>query len=563
MGTNTGSSFSFSQWGTVQPAAGWSFVAGDFTRDGLIDIVAYHPSNGSLWVGTNTGSSFSFSKWGSVFPSPNWNFVAGTFAGDNNTDLIGYSSFASSNVGSLSLLRNAASKFSVAPSPWGHVHPSSGWSLVAGNFTGSRRADVVGYHPGNGSLWVGKNTGLPPEGYAWPLSASPGQSIQFRASGVGSPHITFFRHTTDAKGAVLSLEMGTTVWRPAVRSLPPQSWVYGCGWPISFTYTVPYNWPSGIYSARLQSAAGAFSYITFVVKPDPAKVSNIAVIANVNTWLAYNRYGGRGKHDGAAHTSFLRPAPDTAPIGESFGNHHQTRAELWILGWLKQNGYNPDVYTDIDFHNGIPPHQTIVLSTHPEYFTKQEYLNLQSSLKAGGSLLYLGGNGIYENGEYYPNQTGMVFLNGIEDGDRTCCLFRKIGLPEVNLLGVATSNTGADSAPYQVRDPSSPIFVGTGLHVGDLFGKIGLNTGGIASDGTLRIFHGEASGWEVDAAGPLSHAAGNIVAHGQNPGGGADMVYWTYPGGGTVFSVGSITFGGSLAVDRDLRQIVLNVLGPP
>ena len=37
------------------------------------------------------------------------------------------------------------------------------------------------------------------------------------------------------------------------------------------------------------------------------------------------------------------------------------------------------------------------------------------------------------------------------------------------------------------------------------------------------------------------------------------MTYFTHAGGGGVFSVGSITFGGSLAVDPVLTRILLNV----
>ncbi len=49
-------SFSFTQYATVSPAAGWSFVAGNFAGDNRADVAGYHPSNGSLWVGRNTGS---------------------------------------------------------------------------------------------------------------------------------------------------------------------------------------------------------------------------------------------------------------------------------------------------------------------------------------------------------------------------------------------------------------------------------------------------------------------------------------------------------------------------
>jgi hypothetical protein len=37
------------------------------------------------------------------------------------------------------------------------------------------------------------------------------------------------------------------------------------------------------------------------------------------------------------------------------------------------------------------------------------------------------------------------------------------------------------------------------------------------------------------------------------------MTYFTHPGGGGVFSVGSITFGGSLAIDPVLGRMLRNV----
>jgi hypothetical protein len=52
-----------------------------------------------------------------------------------------------------------------------------------------------------------------------------------------------------------------------------------------------------------------------------------------------------------------------------------------------------------------------------------------------------------------------------------------------------------------------------------------------------------------------------LLARGANAGGfGADMTYYETPAGGRVFSVGSISFGGSLADDSVLQQIVSNVL---
>jgi hypothetical protein len=92
----------------------------------------------------------------------------------------------------------------------------------------------------------------------------------------------------------------------------------------------------------------------------------------------------------------------------------------------------------------------LVVGTHSEYWSTQMYDNLLNFLSFGGSLIYLGGNGIYEVGRYYEDHTGMVFLNGVEDGPREPALFRNLGMPESSVLGVATSATDVDGSPYVV-----------------------------------------------------------------------------------------------------------------
>jgi hypothetical protein len=42
---------------------------------------------------------------------------------------------------------------------WATVSPSSGWRIIAGDFDGNSRADIVGYHSSNGSVCVGENNG--------------------------------------------------------------------------------------------------------------------------------------------------------------------------------------------------------------------------------------------------------------------------------------------------------------------------------------------------------------------------------------------------------------------
>ena len=114
----------------------------------------------------------------------------------------------------------------------------------------------------------------------------------------------------------------------------------------------------------------------------------------------------------------------------------------------------------------------------------------------GGSLLYLGGNGIYEQGTYESDQTGMVFLGGNPDGKRGDALFRRLvpPRPERALLGVATERCKVRGSPYRVCRADHPIFRGTGLSNKETFGDYGLNTGWVP------FLNGKASGWEVDTS---------------------------------------------------------------
>jgi hypothetical protein len=255
---------------------------------------------------------------------------------------------------------------------------------------------------------------------------------------------------------------------------------------------------------------------------------------------------------------------------------HLTRGELWVLGSLAAEGYVVDVFTDVDFHqDGLDAAQYACLSTHPEYWTTQMYDNLKAYLDAGGSLAYLGGNGIFESGVYAAGNTEMAFRAGVDGGPRISETFRALSppRPEWALLGVATERCGVPGSPYEVLAPDHSLFAGTGLTSGDLIGGFGYNTG---------FGNGQASAWEVDtsngpgavgitvdcamedaAVPPSSLPAGlTILARGTSDAGGsgAEMVHFDHPGGGLVFSAGSLTFGGSLVADAALQQIMRNVL---
>lgn len=577
VGENTGSAFSFEQWATLDPVAGWQFAAGDFTGNGRTDVVGYQPGDGTLWVGENRGTAFTFSQWATVDPLSGWQFAPGFFTRRAKADLFGYQP----SDGTLWVGENTGMAFTF--NQWGTVAPVSDWQFVAGTFDEDLWCDVVGYHPTNGSLWLGKSAARPIEGYCWPLSVSPGENISFMISGDG-PSSASFNRQTSISNVVDLIHMDDVSFVSARQTVQPEPWRSGCGWTETFARTIPESWPSGVYSARCIDSGNAPGDITFVVKPKPSQPAQIAALANVNTWLAYNGWGGQSKYSGLARTSFLRPIQ-----GAEQGEMHLNRGELWVLGWLESEGHRPDVFTDIDFHNDgcdAGKYSCLVITTHPEYWTTGMYDKLKTYLDAGGSLAYLGGNGIFEEGEYEDEQTSMVFRAGVENGPRAPAIFRALTppRPERSLLGVATERCGVQGSAYRVEAAGHPLFAGirirdsvTGvernIRNGDLFGEVGLNTG---------FGNGKASAWEVDTSnGPgatgitsactiepifvpasILPAGLVVLARGEadEAGAGADMIYYDHPGGGFVFSVGSITFGGSLVVDKTIQQLMRNVL---
>jgi hypothetical protein len=433
------------------------------------------------------------------------------------------------------------------------------------NWQQSSGWDPNGFGAAIGYGWVYPTV----EGYGSAMSVAPGGSLSFYVSTGGSNlTVTYLRLHVDPQNAfsgpygfpqASSFQVAGQE-RPVTTSDP---WA-GAGWdqdpnhPADFSLTVPSTWQSGLYAAQVVDDRGYVLYIPFVVKPSPTQHNRIAVLVNTNTWDCYNDWGGRSRYNDGSGTfpvslSFLRPDPAATPISNYHSNDHQTPGEVWFLSWLDNAGYSYDVYSDLDFDRGIPglsQYQTLILDTHPEYWSASEYQNLQGYLNQGGDLLYLGGNGIFDMVEPSPDGSSVTVTTSPDD--RYPSLFMNNGMDEGQLLGVDYywAWDGHTGAPYQVSAAGAShfFFQGTGLQAGSLIGQSGI--------------YAPASGWETDQTWQGGNIPGlQVLATGNNtdtPG--ADMTYYTTAADGFVLSVGSITFTNSLAVDPDLQAIVRNAL---
>jgi N,N-dimethylformamidase len=355
---------------------------------------------------------------------------------------------------------------------------------------------------------------------------------------------------------------------------------------------------SGLYYFHAKDEAGKFFSFPWIVAPDKP-TAPIAVLASNINWNAYNSFGGRSNyiHPDAlpnrptvnaryelrrytdpehvnydtsdyAPLSFDRPepinhVPESTRVEDPIAGRaacHLAPTDWRLLGWLERESIAHDLYAETQLHFGqldLDAYQVLVLTSHPEYWSRQMYDRVKRWVfEQGGRLVYLGGNGLNCDVEFRDEQT-CIYRNEDnrrlkEPGTHWESRFHLRHESEANLLGVVFDWRGVmTAAPYRVVDAAHWVFAGTGLGDGETFGRESLHE---------RI-PGGASGHETDKRSPSSPANTQLLAKGLNPDeGGAEMVIYDTSSGGGVFSTGSICWIAALLVDQHVSRITANVL---
>ena len=440
-------------------------------------------------------------------------------------------------------------------------------------------------------------------GYAWPKWVRSGERSEFRVHSPAAYKLELYRHGRQ-KEFVRNLgwfdEHGP---RATVQISPDGDYTQtGIQWnkvgytnPVHLQYAVAPE-RSGLYYFHARTATGLYFSFPWIVAP-AKPTTPVAVLASNITWNSYNNFGGRSNYihpdrlpltptanarmelkryldpdhitydtDDYAPLSFDRPEPfcavqdgeeATDPI-EGRQPCHLAPTEWRLLAWLERQNFAYDFYAETQLQSGLldlSRYRVLVLSTHPEYWSRTMYRRVKEWVNdQGGKLMYLGGNGINCLVDFVDDFT-VIHQNGPGRELKRRGLESRFHLKEeseANLLGVVFTEPGAmTAAPYQVVDPTHWVFEGTGLRQGDVFGRSSLH----------RRCEGGASGHETDKLSPSSPANAQLLAQGLNANqGGADMIYYPTASGGEVFSVGSITWTSSVLVDDAVSQITANVL---
>ena len=258
-------------------------------------------------------------------------------------------------------------------------------------------------------------------------------------------------------------------------------------WRKSYTLTVPTNWVSGVYVARLTTGTnvtpqttGKQSYIIFTVRED-ARTSELLCQASVTTWQAYNPYGGKSMYvypNGRNCNDDLNPnelvlsvvavsfnRPYAAPsciydplvsltygsgAGEFFTMINKYATPAWeynMVRWLERQGYDVTYCTSVDTHQNCPANRgvkTFLSVGHDEYWSVPQRAHVEAARDRGVNLTFFAANACYhriiyeaDGRSFSEDRTG---INGLWRGPI-------VNNPEISMIGVEyVSNYGFEGS---------------------------------------------------------------------------------------------------------------------
>ena len=431
---------------------------------------------------------------------------------------------------------------------------------------------------GDGGVFPIGASGGAIEGYASEVSALPGDTLHFHVStSPGAPYRVEVYRLGWYRGAGARLIgcspdcSSTHAGQALPVPVPDAGGLVRAGWPVTDTVVLPQNATSGYYRVRFVRLDGQSSSTYLVVRALSGDRAPILVQVPVNTWQAYNGWGGRSLYPlpggvlQANRVSFDRPyAPGTQnPMGWEYP---------FVL-FLEQAGYDVSYQTDLDTDrdpSSLLGHRLVIDLGHDEYWTAGMRQAFEAARDAGVNLAFMGANDAYWRMRYEDGgRTIVVYksrndLDPIADPSQTTGLFRVIDRLECQLIGIQHQGGQLNWPPGDYAIVSSsldhPWYQGTGFDsTSVLRGLVGVETDTIPQ-------------WDNGAS--CGHALTVFFHHdgGGDMLGNADAVAYTAASGATVFAAGSKQFVWGLAdppaitgrvhglVDPRLERFVANML---
>ncbi len=264
------------------------------------------------------------------------------------------------------------------------------------------------------------------------------------------------------------------------------------------------NLEPGPYFLIAKNEAGESSneaFFAVLPKKKDLKKYSVAVMFPTFTWAAYNEAGGRstyypGREDGLEVVSLKRPLLNDPIHG------HQNFAEMYKA----TEKIDPKTFAitseDLQLYPELLQHlEVLVLTGHDEYYSQEMRVNLDKAIEKGMNVGIFAGNVMWWKINYrYPNI--FVYKGNLPPPENLAAEFKSTGNfyalnePEETTIGMSYRFAGyplnyyiSPSATFrefqvfgltkedhhrsrgiEVANPSHPVFAGTDLKLGELFG---------------------------------------------------------------------------------------------
>ncbi len=412
--------------------------------------------------------------------------------------------------------------------------------------------------PGTPGWKLPANAGTVITGYASETSVAPGQSFHLH---VAAPQGSRYRVLVyrlgwyrGVGGRLIMCVPGCRSSQAAIAQPPPTKPASATGlfrapWRVTDRVEIPPDAVSGYYEAKFEivggAHAGAVGSVPLIVRQSPAApASAVLVQVPVNTWEAYNRWGGKSLYEfgtsmHATEVSFDRPY-DQQQLYRTI-----TELELPWVRFLERNGIDVSYQTDVDTDSdpgSLLHHRLVFAIGHDEYWTQRMRGAFDRALALSTNLMFGSNSGEwrmrYAAGrrtivEWRDPSTDPVHNRRLDNG-----YFRSFGEPECKLMGVqhqwaAQRSLFAPPTSYTVVGPSSdPWLAAAGLAPGDVIpGVVGYEWDSLIPG----CFAGQVVPL-MTARIPRSNGVPNS----------ANMVRATAPSGGRVFAMGTMELAWAL-----------------
>lgn len=332
------------------------------------------------------------------------------------------------------------------------------------------------------------------EGYASESSAAPGQQfhLHVRAGRPGDRYRVYVYRLGwygGEGGRLVACSPGCSsdnpfVAQPAPARPDPSTGLLSARWSDTDLLRVGRDWVSGYYLAQLRVTSGpdegAVGRIPLVVRGAPGDSAAILAQVPVNTWQAYNPWGGKSLYTynstdevAAVKVSFDRPYSEDVQVGVPWG------LEMQAVRFLEREGYDVSYATDVDVDRSpdlLMNHRLAVSMGHDEYWSGRQRDAFDLALDRSTNIAAMGANAAYWQVRYEDSHRTLVSWRSpgadpVKDTTARTTQFRSLkpGRPECRLFGVmyeynAQRWAGAPPTAYKMAAPAGdPWLNGTGI----------------------------------------------------------------------------------------------------